>query len=439
MSMDLTTSPDPGNLAEATELHRYAEALIVSLAADGTAPDLPPGITDVPGYWLGPAVEALVLIMSGKDALEPLALANELDERRTALFLCLALAVCGHGDRIHASWLGTAFGDLSEDRPVTSGQRALWLAAARGAYGPVGKIFVLRKLDAVNVPATDDRWLKALVPALPEASVPASLEAFPELAKVAEIERSLRASVTLRRLRERCTEITSTRQAGEVTKVVRGTVWAEDEPLAVLRALAGQGGQEGPLSSLTGHLLQDLVPDADPHMAALALHVAAPAVRAAAESLVEVVSEPPPDTVDVPILGYPITLRPEGPDQESMASAEQRLVTECVPKRTRPWPGYVLLVLAVAVVAAGFVVSPPLALVGLLVAAVGGHLLWRHRVREHSDVRYVQTRAGKLADLADKAVWALHEYARESEERAADAARDLAEVSTLLRRGPRAA
>lgn len=439
MSMDLTTSPDPGNLAEATELHRYAEALIVSLAADGTAPGLPPGIADVPGYWLGPAVEALVLILSGKDALEPLALANELDERRTALFLCLALAVCGHGDRIHASWLGTAFGDLSEDNPVTPGQRALWLAAARGAYGPVGKIFVLRKLDAVDVPPTDERWLKALVPGLPETSVPASLEPFPELAKVAEIERSLQASATLRRLRERCTEITSTRQAGEVTRVVRGTVWAEDEPLAVLRALAGQGGQEGPLSSLTGHLLQDLASDADLHLAALALHVAAPAVRAAAESLVEVVREPPPDTLDVPILGYPIRLRPEGPDQESMAAAEQLLVTECVPNRTRPWPGYVLLVLAVGVVVAGFVVSLPLALVGLLIAAVGAHLLWRHRVREHSDVRYVQTRAGKLTDLADKAVWALHEYARESEERASDAARDLTEVSTLLRRGPRAA
>ncbi|GAB3877367.1 hypothetical protein GCM10027612_85770 [Microbispora bryophytorum subsp. camponoti] len=122
-----------------------------------------------------------------------------------------------------------------------------------------------------------------------------------------------------------------------------------------------------------------------------------------------------------------------------MAAAEQQLVTECVPKRTRPWPGYVLLVLAVVVVAGGFVISPPLALVGLLVAAVGGHLLWRHRVREHSDVRFVQTRAGKLADLADKAVWALHEYARESEERASDADRDLAELSTLLRRGPRAA
>src|SRR4051812_44179290 len=78
VSMDLTTSPDPGSKADATELHRYAEALLVSLAADGSAPSLPPGVTDVPGYWLAPAVEALVLIMSGQDALEPLALAAEL-------------------------------------------------------------------------------------------------------------------------------------------------------------------------------------------------------------------------------------------------------------------------------------------------------------------------------------------------------------------------
>src|SRR5690606_8501786 len=145
--------------------------------------------TDVPGYWLAPAIEALVLIMSGEDAAEPLTLATQLDDRRTALFLCLALAVCGQGDRIHASWLGTAFGDLSADRPVTPGQRALWLAAARGAYGPVGKIFVLRKLDAVAVPTEDERWLAAL--GAPEASspegaavveVPPSLRDFPEVA-----------------------------------------------------------------------------------------------------------------------------------------------------------------------------------------------------------------------------------------------------------------
>ncbi|MEW9532541.1 hypothetical protein [Microbispora sp. NPDC049125] len=443
--MDLTTSPDPGNVADATELHRYAEALLVQLAAEGTAPDLPPGVADVPGYWLAPAVHALTLILSGKDALEPCALAAQLDERRTALFLCLTLAVCGHGDRIHASWLGTAFGELSQDRPVTSGQRALWLAAARGAYGPVGKIFVLRKLDAIAVAAEDDQWLKALVPEEtspgedPAPPVPRSLRELPELAGLPEIQRPARAAARLRRLRERCVEITSAPRPGQVSEVATGATWPDAEPLAVLRTLIGQGGQEGPLSSLSGHLLHDVRPEADPHLAALALHVAAPAVRTAAESLAELVKEPPPESITVPILGYPVILRPEGPDQESMAATEQRLVTESVPRRARPWLGYLLLVAAVAVFAAGFVAFPPIALVGLALGGWGGFLLWRHRAQEHADVRYVQSRAGDLSELADKAVWALHEYARESEERAATAADDLTEVIKLLRRGPRAA
>jgi hypothetical protein len=437
--MDLTTSPEPKDLADATELHRYAEALLVGLAADGTVPDLPPGVTDLPGYWLAPAVESLVLILSGRDALEPLALASQLDERRTALFLCLALAVCGHGDRIHASWLGTAFGELSSDRPVTSGQRALWLAAARGAYGPVGKIFVLRKLDTVAVPAEDDRWLKALVPEEPAPRVPASLKAFPELAAIPEIEGSIRAAALLRRLRERCEDITATRQPGQVTEVVTGTTWPESEPLAVLRSLVGQSGPEGPLSSLSGHLLHDVRPDADPHLAALALHVAAPAVKATAESLVELIREEPPESVTVSILGYPVRLHPEGPDQKSMAAAEQRIVTEHVPRRSRPWLAYTLLVVAVVVFGAGFVLSPPLSLAGIVLGAGAGYLIWRHRSQEHADVRNVQARAGQLSRQADKAVWALHEYARESRERARTASEDLAELTRLLRRGPRAA
>ncbi|MBP2705626.1 hypothetical protein JOL79_17575 [Microbispora sp. RL4-1S] len=443
-------------------MHRYAEALLVNLAAEGSPPELPPGVTDVPDYWLGPAVEALVLILSGRDALEPLALAAQLDERRTALFLCLALAVCGHGDRIHASWLGTAFGELAEDAPVTSGQRALWLAAARGAYGPVGKIFVLRKLDAVAVPPQDDQWLRALVSDVPAASgdsgvpgfsspsgdsglpaetapPPPSLEPVPELAAVPEIQRSILASAQLRRLRERCEAITTSRAPGQISEVATGNIWPEAEPLAVLRSLVGQGGPEGPLSSLSAHLLHDVRPEADPHLAALALHVAAPAVKAAAESLLELVRQEPPDEVTVPVLSYQIKLRPEGPDQASMAAAEQRIVAECVPRRGRPWLAYVLLVLAVVVFGVGFVTSLPLAVVGLAVGAFGGFRLWQHRTQEHADVRFVQSRAGQLAEEAEKAVWALHEYARESHERARAAEEDLTELTRLLRRGPRAA
>ncbi|WP_239115197.1 hypothetical protein [Planotetraspora kaengkrachanensis] len=437
--MDLTTSPDPGSKADATELHRYAEALLVSLAADGSAPSLPPGVTDVPSYWLAPAVEALGLIMAGQDALEPLSLATELDEQRTSLFLCLALAVCGLGDRIHASWLGTAFGELSNERPVTSGQRALWLAAARGAYGPVGKIFVLRKLDAVIVPPEDELWLKALVPDEPTPVVPTSLDGFPELAAVPEIAVSAQAVARLRRLRERCTEITSAPRPAEVSKVVSGTVWTDDEPLAVLRALAGQESTDGPLSSLSGHLLHDVRPGADPHLAALALHVAAPAVKAAGESLVETIQTPPPGSVTVPILGYPITLRVEGPDQLSMASAEERIVTDCVPRASTPWPGYLVGVVAVAVFAVGFVVSFLLTLAGAALGAWSGYLIWRHRVREQADLRRVQARVGELSDAAERGVRTLREYGKEATARAETATEDLTELCRVLRRGPRAA
>ncbi|WP_235558418.1 hypothetical protein [Sphaerimonospora mesophila] len=519
---------EPGsrtNPAGTAELHRYAQALLVHLAADGNAPALPPGVTDVPDYWLAPAIEALVLLMSGKDALEPLALATRLDARRTTLFLCLALAVCGQGDRIHASWLGTAFGELSAERPVTHGQRALWLAAARGAYGPVGKIFVLRKLDAVAVPAEDERWLAALGttsdgpesttapdggPAAGETgasdspqtsgtgasdagqtsgtgasdsrqasasageegqdgpvTVPPSLRDFPELANVPEIATAINAATRLRRLRERCAEITSAPRrsesggAVEVTKVVSGMIWAEDEPLAVLRSLIGQGEPQGPMSSLTGHLLHDVRPGGDPHMAALAIYLAAPAVKAAAETLIEVVRKPPPDTMTVPILGYEVKLRPEGPDQESLATAEHRIVTESVPRRSHPWPGYLLLSLAVM----AFVTGSALALLqtlgdgsllgrapwdwatsgwtlaglGLASGAYGGYLVWRDRRREQAELQNVQARARELSELAEKAVWALHEYAREAEARAEAATEDLAELTRLLRRGPRAA
>lgn len=430
---------DSAGPVDMTELHRYAEALLVSLAAEGRAPCLPPGTTDIPGYWLAPAIQALVRIMSGEDAIEPLSRAAQLDEERTVLFLCLALAVGGHGDRIHASWLGTAFGDLADDRPVTSGQRALWLAAARGAYGPVGKIFVLRKLDAIAVPPEDQLWLKALVPGEPAMVVPPSLNDFPDLAEVPELAVPVQAAARLTRLLGRCTEITSPRQPAKPSNRPVGDVWLDAEPLAVLRVLIGQSEPKCPLSSLGGHLLHDVGPGSDPHLAALALHVAAPAVKAAAETLVATAQVPPPESVVLPILGHPITLHPEGPDYHAMRAAERRIETAHVPKRSGPWLAYALIGLAVVVLGTAFAFSLLLALAGLGLGGWGGFLLWRHRVQEQADQEYVESQVAELRELAEGAVWALHEYARESEKRADAAAEDLVQLTRLLRRGPRAA
>lgn len=442
LSTDLTASPPA-----ATELHRYAEALLAHLAAKGTAPPAAPSYRDVPGYWLPPALEALVAILAGDDPLEPLSRAAGRDQQQTALFLCLALAVSGQGSRIHASWLGTAFGELSLDRPVSHGQRSLWLAAARGAYGPAGKIFVLRKLDALAVQehADPQQWVQALVPGEPSVVVPPSLADFPEMAEIPELARPAVAAARLARLRGRCAEITSARQSEhesaplDNSPATPAAAWAEDEPLAVLRTLIGQGGPAGPMASLSTYLLDDLRPGADPHLAAIALHVAAPILRGVAEELEADSRLEPPATLTVPLLGHRIHLRPEGPDQASLAAAEESILTEGMIPRGRPWAALVLIVAGVACLVAAALGTRLLAAAAVAMIGLAGWQLWQRRKLVEADVRYVTGQVNELKELAEGAVWALHAYAREAEARATQAAEDAAELTRLIRRGPRAA
>ncbi|WP_327587658.1 hypothetical protein OHA25_12165 [Nonomuraea sp. NBC_00507] len=443
MSTDLTASPQA-----ATEVHRYAEALLAHLAANGSVPPAAPGFRDVPSYWLPPAIEALAAILAGDDPLEPLSRAAGRDQQRTALFLCLALAVSGQGSRIHASWLGTAFGELSLDRPVTHGQRSLWLAAARGAYGPAGKIFVLRKLDALAVQehADPEQWVQALIPGKPTVVVPPSLVDFPEMAEIPELARPSMAADRLRRLRGRCAEITSTRQAEHDSTAPLdnssgspAVTWAEDEPLAVLRSLIGSGGPEGPMASLGTHLLDDLRPGADPHLAAIALHVAAPVLRGVAEELEADSRLEPPATLTVPLLGHRIHLRPEGPDQSSLAAAEHSIITEGAVPRPLPWAAMILIVTGIACLIGAVVVNSLLAAAGVTMIGLAGWQLWQRRKLVQADAQFVGAQVGELRELAEGAVWALHAYAREADERAKQAADDAAELTRLIRRGPRAA
>ncbi|WP_343953671.1 hypothetical protein [Nonomuraea longicatena] len=422
--------------------------MLAHLAADGSAPPTPPEFGDISGYWLPPAVLALVAILSGDDPMEHLSLAAGRDQQKTALFLCLALAVAGHGDRIHASWLGTAFGDLSLEQPVAHGQRALWLAAARGAFGPAGKIFVLRKLDAPAVPAHADprEWVQALAPGEPSVVVPASLVDFPEMAEIPELARPAQAAARMTRLRARCAEITSARQADQESSApltnqsaTPAATWAEDEPIAVLRTQIGLGGPEGPRGSLTAHLLDDLRPGADPHLAAIALHVAAPILRAYADELEADTRLMPPGTVDVALLGHRIVLHPEGPDTESLAAAEHQIAATGAKARRMPVVAGLLLLVGVVAVVCAFLVTGWLAVLGVAGLGLSGWLLWQRRRALEADNRYITAQVSELRELADGAVWALHAYAREAEARATQAAEDSADLNRLIRRGPRAA
>ncbi|GII79650.1 hypothetical protein Sru01_46320 [Sphaerisporangium rufum] len=536
---EATAVPDEAAVAE---FRAYTDALLIRLAVDGTAPGEPPPAGAPPQGWLGPAVEALLLILAGEDALDPLARAGRRDETSTALFLCLALALGGHGDRVHASWLGTAFGELATDRPVTAGQRALWVAAARGAYGPAGKIFVLRRLDAASVSSTadPDRWLSVLVPDEPAPGVGSpALSALPTLAEVPDIHGPIQAATRLSALRRRCAEITATRrsapasadttvsgaptasataasraenagsrledttsgptnagptnvdtsattepgpdvpsapsggrdstssapaaitgpqdsnagpqQNGEPQEPAAGLAPApstapagtppEDESLRALRAMVRDGAAAaGPMAeetgTLTGHLLDDLRPGADPHLAAIAFHVATPVVRATAEELARATRVAPPEEITVSLLGNDVVLRPEGPDVDSITAAEERIRAGSEARLAPRWLVYGPALLPVVALVLAFTVSELFAVAALVLGGVAGFVLWRRTVREQAEARRVESETARLREEAEAAVWALHDYAREGTRRAETAAEDLAEITRLLRRGP---
>jgi hypothetical protein len=147
----------------------------------------------------------------------------------------------------------------------------------------------------------------------------------------------------------------------------------------------------------------------------------------------------PPTEVTLPILGHPITLRPEGPDAASMATAEQRIAAESVPERPGPGLAYALVAVGAVVLGVSVLTFLFASILGLVLGAAGGYLLWQRHLQAQADAAYVAAQLSELKELADRAVWALHDYARETPRRAASASRDLAELNRLLRRGPRAA
>ena len=107
-----------------------------------------------------------------------------------------------------------------------------------------------------------------------------------------------------------------------------------------------------------------------------------------------------------------------------------------------PYPAWLpqaLIGVAVVLFGLSFALTLWLALLAVAAGAGAGLLLYRRRRREEAEAALVGKQLSELRELADRAVYALHEYARESTKRAEAAERDFAELCRLLRRGPRAA
>jgi hypothetical protein len=113
-------------------------------------------VTDVDGYWLPPALAAMLGIADGVVDAEGLALASARDARRAAVVHVLGAAVLGGRDTVPAVTLAEALPLLTEQVPRY--QRAVWTLAADGFFGEAGWELARRRgVDFVRGLPDEDR------------------------------------------------------------------------------------------------------------------------------------------------------------------------------------------------------------------------------------------------------------------------------------------
>ncbi|WP_213450156.1 hypothetical protein [Rhizomonospora bruguierae] len=128
-------------------LVRHRARQVAAAASDSVVPALP-AVEDVPGYWLPPALRALVALLRGEEPGADLATALDRDARRSALLIASVAAVAGRPD-IGADWIERAFPPLRADAPVTRAQRMLWTECLCGRFGDAGVTLVTARLAAM--------------------------------------------------------------------------------------------------------------------------------------------------------------------------------------------------------------------------------------------------------------------------------------------------
>lgn len=184
--------------AEAREQARALLAELRATSADASTAAVSAGFTTVPGYWLPSAAAGLAALVrddrhNGEAAL---ARAAADDERRTALFLVLALSALGRSE-LATPWLARALGPApsSPDDRVDLAARQVWHQAGHGGYGDFGRDVVVRWLANANGPETVSRLRVQLT------RFPAGSDIAPELsARVAAGRVAVAALTQLRQL-----------------------------------------------------------------------------------------------------------------------------------------------------------------------------------------------------------------------------------------------
>lgn len=436
--------------------HR-AKAAITEILSDGQPPCH--SAEDFDGYWLGPAVAALVALLRGEEASEPLAAAEARDRDRTALLLTCGLAAASRGG-LADRWLPTALGECPAAGSVTYAQRTVWMSAAAGRFGVAGT-------------ATLRRWLADLVGGLTPAQEQVELDAWARMAQQLRtslplatggmavdpaVQQCLTAGGKLAALRELCCPPAPDVAAeptpddpvnDQLVRVLHSLVdegTAEEAPLlrraVELRTIIRDGKDGSPpvqWDDPAGKPVELLRQDAFTGSGGLAEHARVAAgrwLRATAERLAAAAAHEQSADATISTPGGQVRVRPTGPDgwdiSRVRAAIQERPVID--PRADKTAYGWAAAGTGVGLTAAllpgpaGFLAL--LAGVGLL--ATGARRWLRERRARQHRIRAKEEDLAAVTRAAERTAAGLTELHRQLAEAAQQANADLAEIRTRL-------
>jgi hypothetical protein len=461
---------ETAGFVDAAELRRYATRVLSAMASGS---ELPEAGKPVPRYWLGPATEALIALHAAKPDEHAISTAMELDQRRTSIYLSLALAVLGQRHQVRSEWLDVAFGAPAADGNLTRVQRVLWTTAARGGFGQDGLELVVKRLQSVASP--DGGWLSRL-----EMRGSSSRSGGPRLE---ETEQQDGAGDRLSRVRDAVETIVGNTEAREPDPALnypedrktdstpdeakkKSRRAADPEPeedsaAAILRLLISEGSAperetlariavlrarvtgapesaakalEDEAGTVDALLTEDLSLSADPHLSATALRVVGPLVLPAVEKLAETAELPGPTQVSVESGVHTITIRADGPDQLELGKATASLTAAggVVTTGQRATPIGLLAAGAVIAIGLGVLLHWFWIVVGLVVMAFGLNSYLSLRRAVTNDKTRAAGEVSNLNERCTTAATALADYLKNTDARHTAVAEDLTAIRRQL-------
>jgi hypothetical protein len=346
-------------------------------------------VTDADGYWLAPALVALRGVADGAVDLAALSLAKARDPLRTNAFHVLLAATLGGG----LPSFSDVTGSFASAMPMY--QRAIWLLAADGHFGPEGWDRCASLLSVVVDDSLSDT-IRSVAGSRTSVQVPKELDGGGDLAT------ALQACERLTALRSWVTEALAGHTgepSGAVDPLVRQSLDLlvdEGSPVELpllarereLRAViegrsAASGTWDSPAGTALDLVRSDLSAE-QPERRAMAVRASAAVVLSVAAKLEAAARTEPPESLAVRTRFGPVTITPTAPDQASLSKAIETADRISVVESQRRMVAYGAAAAAVVFVVLGIVAGWGWMVVTLAAAGVGLYQ-WLTDAKERRD------------------------------------------------------